>query len=52
MDREFVQQMTLFWGLVPSPKLLEKLKAATFNARAETVAEEHATVIFNWVSPC
>ena len=40
MDREFVQQMTLFWGLVPSwwPKPTLELKAATFNARAETVA--------------
>ena len=30
------------WGLVPSwwPKPLKELKAATFNARAETVAEK------------
>jgi putative SOS response-associated peptidase YedK len=30
------------WGLVPSwwPKPLKELKAATFNARAETVADK------------
>jgi hypothetical protein len=40
-DREFVRMR---WGLVPSwwPKPLKDLKAATFNARAETVAEASA----------
>ena len=38
-NRDFVRMR---WGLVPSwwPKPLKELKAATFNARAETVAEK------------
>ena len=38
-DREFVRMR---WGLVPSwwPKPLKELKAATFNARTETVADK------------
>jgi hypothetical protein len=38
-SRDFVRMR---WGLVPSwwPKPLKELKAATFNARAETVAEK------------
>jgi putative SOS response-associated peptidase YedK len=38
-DREFTR---VRWGLVPAwwPKPLKDLKAATFNARAETVAEK------------
>ena len=38
-SRDFVRMR---WGLVPSwwPKALKELKAATFNARVETVAEK------------
>jgi len=38
-NRDFVRTR---WGLVPSwwPKPLKELRAATFNARAETVAEK------------
>jgi len=38
-NRDFVRMR---WGLVPSwwPKPIKELKAATFNARAETVADK------------
>jgi putative SOS response-associated peptidase YedK len=50
-NRDFVRMR---WGLVPSwwPKPLKELKAGTFNARAETVAEKPARRENNFVVSC
>jgi putative SOS response-associated peptidase YedK len=43
IERDGSELLPMRWGLVPSwwPKPLKELKAATFNARAETVADKH-----------